>query len=182
MKNQERVEATLSIRNINRVAGTMLGSEITKRYGAKGLPEDTIRLTFKGSAGQSFGAFIPPGLTMKLIGDANDFIGKRLVRREKSSFTLLERARLSQNKNIIVGNVSFYGATGGEAYINGIAGERFFVRNSGANVVVEGVGDHGCEYMTGGTVVVLGATGKKTSQLVCQAALRMYWMLQMPFQ
>jgi glutamate synthase domain-containing protein 3 len=137
----------------------MLGSEITKRYGAKGLPEDTIRLTFKGSAGQSFGAFIPPGLTMKLIGDANDFIGKGL----SGGKIIVHPSRKSTfipEQNIIVGNVSFYGATGGEAYINGIAGERFCVRNSGANVVVEGVGDHGCEYMTGGTVVVLGATGK----------------------
>ncbi|WP_129728600.1 glutamate synthase large subunit [Ectobacillus funiculus] len=159
LENQERVEATLSIRNINRVAGTMLGSEITKRYGAKGLPEDTIRLTFKGSAGQSFGAFIPPGLTMKLIGDANDFIGKGL----SGGKIIVHPSRKSTfipEQNIIIGNVSFYGATGGEAYINGIAGERFCVRNSGANVVVEGVGDHGCEYMTGGTVVVLGATGK----------------------
>ncbi|MBD1380309.1 glutamate synthase large subunit [Metabacillus arenae] len=159
IENQEPVEATFSIRNINRVAGTMLGSEITKRYGAKGLPEDTIRLTCKGSAGQSFGAFIPPGLTMKLVGDANDFIGKGLsggkiiVRPSRKSTFIPE-------ENIIIGNVSFYGATAGEAYINGIAGERFCVRNSGANVVVEGVGDHGCEYMTGGKVIVLGATGK----------------------
>lgn len=159
LENQKPVEATLSIRNINRVAGTMLGSEITKQYGAKGLPEDTIRLTFKGSAGQSFGAFIPPGLTMKLIGDANDFIGKGL----SGGKIIVHPSRKSTfipEKNIIVGNVSFYGATAGEAYINGIAGERFCVRNSGAHVVVEGVGDHGCEYMTGGTVVVLGATGK----------------------
>lgn len=159
LENQKPIEATLSIRNINRVAGTMLGSEITKRYGAKGLPEDTIRLTFKGSAGQSFGAFIPPGLTMKLVGDANDFIGKGL----SGGKIIVHPSRKSTfipEKNIIVGNVSFYGATAGEAYINGIAGERFCVRNSGANVVVEGVGDHGCEYMTGGTVVVLGATGK----------------------
>ncbi|MFC0272877.1 glutamate synthase large subunit [Metabacillus herbersteinensis] len=159
IEKQEPVEATLSIRNINRVAGTMLGSEITKRYGAKGLPEDTIRLTFKGSAGQSFGAFIPPGLTMTLVGDANDFIGKGL----SGGKIIVHPSRKSTfipEKNIIVGNVSFYGATAGEAYINGIAGERFCVRNSGANVVVEGVGDHGCEYMTGGTVIVLGQTGK----------------------
>ncbi|MCQ6276972.1 glutamate synthase large subunit [Bacillus sp. V3B] len=159
IENQESIEATLSIRNINRVAGTMLGSEITKRYGAKGLPEDTIRLTFKGSAGQSFGAFIPPGLTMTLVGDANDFIGKGL----SGGKIIVHPSRKSTfipEENIIIGNVSFYGATAGEAYINGMAGERFCVRNSGANVVVEGVGDHGCEYMTGGKVVVLGATGK----------------------
>jgi glutamate synthase (NADPH/NADH) large chain/glutamate synthase (ferredoxin) len=159
IEKQEPVEATFSIRNINRVAGTMLGSEITKRYGADGLPEDTIRLTCKGSAGQSFAAFIPPGLTMRLIGDANDFLGKGL----SGGKIIVHPSRKSTfipEENIIVGNVSFYGATAGEAYINGIAGERFCVRNSGANVVVEGVGDHGCEYMTGGKVVVLGATGK----------------------
>lgn len=159
IENQEPVEATLSIRNINRVAGTMLGSEITKRYGAKGLPEDTIRLTFKGSAGQSFGAFIPKGLTMHLVGDANDFIGKGLSGGKIIVYPS-RKSTFIPEKNIIVGNVSFYGATAGEAYINGIAGERFCVRNSGANVVVEGVGDHGCEYMTGGKVIVLGATGK----------------------
>ncbi len=159
LEKQEPVEATLSIRNINRVAGTMLGSEITKRYGAEGLPEDTIRLTFTGSAGQSFGAFIPSGLTMTLVGDANDFIGKGL----SGGKMIVHPSRKSTfipEKNIIVGNVSFYGATAGEAYINGIAGERFCVRNSGATVVVEGVGDHACEYMTGGKVVVLGSTGK----------------------
>ncbi|MFP5110054.1 glutamate synthase large subunit [Neobacillus sp. C211] len=159
LENQEPIEATLSIRNINRVAGTMLGSEITKRYGAKGLPEDTIRLTFTGSAGQSFGAFIPPGLTMRLVGDANDFIGKGLSG-GKIIVRPSRKATFVWENNIIVGNVSFYGATAGEAYISGIAGERFCVRNSGANVVVEGVGDHGCEYMTGGKVIVLGTTGR----------------------
>ncbi len=159
IENQEKVKATFSIRNINRVAGTMLGSEITKRYGAMGLPEDTIDLTCKGSAGQSFAAFIPRGLTMRLIGDANDFLGKGL----SGGKIIVHPSRKSTfvpEENIIVGNVSFYGATAGEAYINGIAGERFCVRNSGAHVVVEGVGDHGCEYMTGGKVVVLGKTGK----------------------
>jgi glutamate synthase (NADPH/NADH) large chain/glutamate synthase (ferredoxin) len=159
LEYQEPLAATLSIRNINRVAGTLLGSEITKRYGAEGLPEDTIQLTFKGSAGQSFGAFIPPGLTMRLIGDANDFIGKGL----SGGKMIVHPSRKSTfvpEENIIIGNVAFYGATAGEAYVNGIAGERFCVRNSGVNVVVEGVGDHGCEYMTGGRVVVLGSTGK----------------------
>ncbi|MBP3952472.1 glutamate synthase large subunit [Bacillus suaedae] len=159
LESKEPVEATLSIRNINRVTGTMLGSEITKKYGAKGLPEDTIQLTFKGSAGQSFGAFIPPGLTMKLIGDANDFTGKGLSG-GKLIFHPSKKGTFIAEESIIVGNVAFYGATSGEAYVNGIAGERFCVRNSGANVVVEGVGDHGCEYMTGGKVVVLGSTGK----------------------
>jgi glutamate synthase domain-containing protein 3 len=137
----------------------MLGSEITKRYGAKGLPEDTIHLTFTGSAGQSFAAFIPPGLTMRLVGDANDFIGKGLSG-GKIIVRPSRRATFTWENNIIIGNVAFYGATAGEAYISGIAGERFCVRNSGANVVVEGMGDHGCEYMTGGTVIVLGETGK----------------------
>ncbi|MCA1020665.1 glutamate synthase large subunit [Halobacillus litoralis] len=150
---------TGSIRNIHRVTGTILGSEITRRYGAEGLPEDTINLTFKGSAGQSFGAFIPKGMTLRLIGDSNDYVGKGLSGGKiivhpspKSSFR--------PEENTIIGNVSFYGASAGEAYINGLAGERFCVRNSGADVVVEGVGDHACEYMTGGRVVVLGGTGR----------------------
>ena len=159
IENQEPVEFTTAIRNINRVTGTMLGSEITRRYGEKGLPEDTIRLTLKGSAGQSFGAFIPRGMTLKLIGDSNDFVGKGL-----SGGKIIVHpdpvVTFQPEKNIIIGNVAFYGASAGEAYIQGIAGERFCVRNSGANVVVEGVGDHGCEYMTGGKVVVLGTTGR----------------------
>ncbi|MCA0149321.1 glutamate synthase large subunit [Rossellomorea vietnamensis] len=155
----EPVEWTTAIRNIHRVTGTMLGSEITKRYGAEGLAEDTIRLTFKGSAGQSFGAYIPKGLTLRLVGDSNDFVGKGLsggkiiVHPDPTATFIPER-------NTIIGNVSFYGASGGEAYIYGVAGERFCVRNSGAQVVVESVGDHGCEYMTGGKVVVLGLTGR----------------------
>jgi len=155
----EPVEWTTAIRNIHRVTGTMLGSEITKRYGAEGLPEDTIRLTFKGSAGQSFGAFIPKGLTLRLVGDSNDFVGKglsggRIIVHPDPTATFIPE------RNTIIGNVSFYGASGGEAYIYGVAGERFCVRNSGAQVVVESVGDHGCEYMTGGKVVVLGLTGR----------------------
>lgn len=159
IENQEPVEFTTAIRNINRVTGTMLGSEITRRYGEKGLPEDTIRLTLKGSAGQSFGAFIPRGITLRLVGDSNDFVGKGL-----SGGKIIVHpdpvVTFQPEKNIIIGNVAFYGASAGEAYIQGIAGERFCVRNSGANVVVEGVGDHGCEYMTGGKVVVLGSTGR----------------------
>ena len=159
IENQEPVEFTTAIRNINRVTGTMLGSEITRRYGEKGLPEDTIKLTLKGSAGQSFGAFIPRGMTLRLVGDSNDFVGKGL-----SGGKIIVHpdpvVTFQPEKNIIIGNVAFYGASAGEAYIQGIAGERFCVRNSGANVVVEGVGDHGCEYMTGGKVVVLGSTGR----------------------
>jgi glutamate synthase (ferredoxin) len=153
------VRATLPIHNTNRVVGTMLGSEITRRFGAKGLPEDTIKLHFKGSAGQSFGAFIPRGLSLSLEGDANDYIGKGLSG-GKVIVRPPAKATFKPEENIIVGNVAFYGATGGEAYINGVAGERFCVRNSGINAVVEAVGDHGCEYMTGGRVVILGPTGR----------------------
>ncbi|CCO08021.1 glutamate synthase large subunit [Desulforamulus hydrothermalis] len=153
------VQASLPIRNTNRVVGTMLGSEVTRRYGAAGLPEDTIQLTFTGSAGQSFGAFVPKGITMTLEGDANDYLGKGL---SGGKIIVLPPAGATfrPEENIIIGNVAFYGATGGEAYIRGVAGERFCVRNSGVRAVVEGVGDHGCEYMTGGRVVVLGSTGR----------------------
>ncbi|QMV41471.1 glutamate synthase large subunit [Cohnella cholangitidis] len=155
----EPVAAIVPIRNTNRVVGTILGSEITRRYGAKGLPEDTIRFHFIGSAGQSFGAFVPKGVTLKLEGDSNDYVGKGLSG-GKIIVTPSEKAIFKTEENIIIGNVGFYGATSGEAYIRGIAGERFCVRNSGASAVVEGVGDHGCEYMTGGRVVVLGKTGR----------------------
>ncbi|MFD1039106.1 glutamate synthase large subunit [Virgibacillus byunsanensis] len=159
LDDQKPVQFTTAIRNIHRVTGTLLGSEITKRYGEKGLPEDTIKLTFNGSAGQSFGGYIPKGMTLRLVGDANDFVGKGL-----SGGKIIVQpdpvATFEPEKNIIIGNVALYGASDGEAYIRGIAGERFCVRNSGAEVVVEGVGDHGCEYMTGGAVVVLGSTGR----------------------
>ncbi|MCA0971309.1 glutamate synthase large subunit [Halobacillus litoralis] len=155
----ERVESTGSIRNIHRVTGTILGSEITRRWGEKGLPEDTINLKFKGSAGQSFGAFIPKGMTLRLVGDSNDYVGKGLSG-GKIIVHPSPRSSFKPEENTIIGNVAFYGASAGEAYINGLAGERFCVRNSGAEVVVEGVGDHGCEYMTGGKVVVLGGTGR----------------------
>jgi glutamate synthase (ferredoxin) len=158
-KKLEPVTATLPIRNINRVVGTMLGSEITRRHGAAGLPEDTIRLHFQGSAGQSFGAFIPRGLTLILEGDSNDYIGKGL-----SGGKIIVHppagSTFAAEESIIIGNVAFYGGTSGEAYIRGMAGERFCVRNSGIHAVVEGVGDHGCEYMTGGRVIVLGRTGR----------------------
>jgi glutamate synthase (ferredoxin) len=159
LEARKPVQATLAIRNTNRVVGTMLGSEVTRRHGAQGLPEDTIRLHFKGSAGQSFGAFIPPGMTLTLEGDANDYIGKGLSGGKIIVFPPHETTFVPE-ENIIIGNVAFYGATDGEAYIRGVAGERFCVRNSGVRAVVEGVGDHGCEYMTGGRVVVLGTTGR----------------------
>jgi glutamate synthase (NADPH/NADH) large chain len=155
----EPVVAELPIRNTNRVVGTITGSEVTRRHGAKGLPADTIRLSFKGSAGQSFGAFLPPGMTLQLEGDANDYVGKGL-----SGGKLIIHPPAGSGfvaaDNIIIGNVALYGATGGEAFICGMAGERFAVRNSGVDAVVEAVGDHGCEYMTGGRVVVLGRTGR----------------------
>jgi glutamate synthase (ferredoxin) len=155
----EEVVAELPIRNVNRVVGTITGSEITRKYGAKGLPEDTIRLHFRGSAGQSFGAFLPPGMTLSLEGDANDYVGKGLSGGKIAVFPPRE-SPFAAEENIIVGNVALYGATSGEAYFRGMAGERFCVRNSGVSAVVEAVGDHGCEYMTGGRVVVLGQTGR----------------------
>ncbi|MGB4599758.1 MAG: glutamate synthase large subunit [Trichlorobacter sp.] len=153
------VSAELPITNIDRVAGTIVGNEITLHHGAAGLPEGTVRLKFNGSAGQSFGAFIPQGMTLELSGDANDYLGKGL---SGGSIVVYppEGTTFRAEENIIAGNVALYGATSGSAYIRGIAGERFCVRNSGADAVVEGVGDHGCEYMTGGTVVVLGHTGR----------------------
>jgi glutamate synthase (ferredoxin) len=155
----EKVRATLPIHNVNRVVGTIVGSEITKKYGPAGLPEDTIELTFKGSAGQSFGAFVPHGMTLTLEGDANDYLGKGLSGGRIIVYPP-EGSTFVPEENIIVGNVALYGATGGEAFIRGMAGERFCVRNSGVNAVVEAVGDHGCEYMTGGRVIVIGPTGR----------------------
>ncbi len=155
----EKVSAELSITNVDRVVGTILGNEITRSHGALGLPNDTVSLTFNGSAGQSFGAFIPRGITLKLSGDANDYLGKGLSGGKIVVYPP-EGSTFKAEENIIAGNVAFYGATSGSAYIRGMAGERFCVRNSGVNAVVEGVGDHGCEYMTGGTIVVLGRTGR----------------------
>ena len=159
LERGEAVRADLPIGNVNRVVGTILGNEITRRFGAAGLPEDTVRLRFRGSAGQSFGAFIPPGVTLELEGDANDYLGKGLSGGKIVLYPPKE-AGFAAEENIITGNVACYGATGGEIYIRGMAGERFCVRNSGAKAVVEAVGDHGCEYMTGGSVAVLGATGR----------------------
>jgi glutamate synthase (ferredoxin) len=159
LKRQEKVKATLPIHNINRVVGTILGSELTRRFGPDGLPEDTIHLHFQGSAGQSFGAFVPPGITLELEGDANDYFGKGLSGGKIIAYPP-GGSTFASEKNIIIGNVAFYGATNGEAYIKGMAGERFCVRNSGVRAVVEAVGDHGCEYMTGGRVAVLGPIGR----------------------
>jgi glutamate synthase domain-containing protein 2/glutamate synthase domain-containing protein 1/glutamate synthase domain-containing protein 3 len=159
LERREKVKATLDIRNTNRVVGTILGSEVTRRFGPQGLPEDTIHFHFEGSAGQSFGAFVPAGMTLELEGDANDYFGKGLSGGKMILYPP-EGSTFASEENIIVGNVAFYGATGGEAYIRGMAGERFCVRNSGVRAVIEGVGDHGCEYMTGGRVVVIGTTGR----------------------
>jgi glutamate synthase (ferredoxin) len=152
------VRVSLPIKNINRVVGTILGNEITKRH-RNGLPDDTVHLRFEGSAGQSLGAFIPKGVTIELEGDANDYVAKglsggRIIIYPPAASTFVPE------ENIIIGNVALYGATSGEVFIRGMAGERFAVRNSGVNAVVEAVGDHGCEYMTGGVVVVLGPAGR----------------------
>jgi glutamate synthase (NADPH/NADH) large chain len=159
LEHRAPVELSFSIRNTDRTAGTMLGYEVTRRFGGGGLPDGTIHVGFTGSAGQSFGAFLPRGITLALEGEANDFVGKGL-----SGGRLIVRppreAGFAAEENVIIGNVALYGATSGDAFVRGVAGERFAVRNSGANAVVEGVGDHGCEYMTGGRVIVLGGTGR----------------------
>jgi glutamate synthase (NADPH/NADH) large chain len=153
------VHLELPVRNVNRTVGTMLGSMVTRRFGGEGLPDGTIDLTFTGSAGQSFGAFLPRGITMTLLGDANDYVGKGL-----SGGRIVVRpapeAGFAAEDNVIAGNVIGYGATSGELFLRGRVGERFCVRNSGALAVVEGVGDHALEYMTGGTAVILGQTGR----------------------
>nr|MDQ3989498.1 glutamate synthase-related protein [Actinomycetota bacterium] len=158
-RGANRVRLDLPVRNVNRTVGTMLGSELTRRWGGEGLPEGTIDITLTGSAGQSFGAFLPRGITLRLVGDANDYVGKGL---SGGRITLRPHpeAPFPAEHNVIAGNVILYGATGGEAFLRGVVGERFCVRNSGALAVVEGVGDHGCEYMTGGRVVVLGSVGR----------------------
>jgi len=158
IENGEKVHAKLPITNVNRVVGTILGNEITKRHW-EGLPDDTVHLHFQGSAGQSFGAFVPKGVTLELEGEANDYLGKGLSGGKIVLYPSAASTFVAE-ENVIVGNVVLYGATSGEVFIRGMAGERFGVRNSGVNAVVEGVGDHGCEYMTGGKVVVLGETGR----------------------
>ena len=159
LERQEKVSFILPIRNVNRTVGTMLSGRVALRHGHEGLPEGTIHVQFNGTAGQSFGAFLARGITLDLVGEANDYVGKglsggRIIVRPTNDF------RGKADENIIVGNTVMYGAIEGEAFLSGVAGERFCVRNSGATAVVEGTGDHGCEYMTGGTVVVLGATGR----------------------
>jgi glutamate synthase (ferredoxin) len=155
----EKVTATIAVRNVNRVVGTITGSEITRKWGAKGLPNDTVQIKFEGSAGQSFGAFLPPGMSFRLEGDANDYFGKGLSGGRLIIFPS-PKATFKAHDNIIIGNVALYGATSGQVFVRGQAGERFGVRNSGVDTVVEAVGDHGCEYMTGGRVVVLGRAGR----------------------
>jgi glutamate synthase (ferredoxin) len=155
----EKVRAELPIINVNRVVGTITGSEVTKKYGPAGLPDETIHLKFNGSAGQSLGAFMPRGMTIELEGDANDYFGKGLSGGRLIVYPPKGSSFAAQD-NIIIGNVALYGATGGEIFVCGMAGERFGVRNSGVSAVVEAIGDHGCEYMTGGRVVILGKTGR----------------------
>jgi glutamate synthase (NADPH/NADH) large chain len=159
LEDARPVSAELEIRNTNRTVGTMLGYELTRRYGGEGLPDDTVRFHLRGSAGQSFGAFVPRGITLRLEGDANDYFGKGLSGGRLVVYPPKASPFVAED-NIIAGTVILYGATAGEAYIRGVVGERFCVRNSGATAVVEGIGDHGCEYMTGGRVVVLGPTGR----------------------
>ena len=159
LEQRKPVEIEANVSNSHRAVGAMLSGEVAKRYGDEGLPQDTIKVKLTGSAGQSFGAFLSRGITFNLEGDSNDYLGKglcggRIIVRPPA------RATFTPEENIIVGNVLLYGATGGDIYVRGVAGERFGVRNSGANAVVEGIGDHGCEYMTGGRVVVLGPTGR----------------------
>jgi glutamate synthase domain-containing protein 3 len=159
LENRSPAEMKFAIRNVHRTVGAMLSGEIARRYGSEGLPDDTIRINFEGSAGQSFGAFLAKGITMTLEGDANDYVGKGL----SGGRLIVHAPRTSQfaaEENILIGNVVLYGATSGEAFFSGVAGERFAVRNSGATAVVEGVGDHGCEYMTNGLVIALGSCGR----------------------
>jgi glutamate synthase (NADPH/NADH) large chain len=162
LEDAHRVTLRLPVRNVNRTVGTLLGAEVTRRYGGEGLPDDTIHVQLDGSAGQSLGAFLPPGITLELVGDANDYVGKGL-----SGGRLIVRphpdAGFAAERQVIAGNVIGYGATAGEIFLRGKVGERFCVRNSGALAVAEGVGDHACEYMTGGTVVVLGECGRNVA-------------------
>jgi glutamate synthase domain-containing protein 2/glutamate synthase domain-containing protein 3 len=159
LERREPVEMNLCVRNVHRTVGAMLSGEIARRYGSDGLPDDTIRIKFEGSAGQSFGAFLAKGVTLTLEGDANDYTGKGLSGGRVVIYPPTQ-SKFAAEENILIGNVALYGATSGEAFFSGVAGERFAVRNSGATAVVEGVGDHGCEYMTNGLVVVLGSCGR----------------------
>jgi glutamate synthase (NADPH/NADH) large chain len=159
LESKQPVQFEVAVRNVNRTVGAMLSGEVAKCYGHAGLPEDTIHIKLKGTAGQSFGAWLAHGVTLELEGDANDYVGKGLSGGRIVVYPS-QAANIKPEENIIAGNTVLYGAIGGECYLRGVAGERFAVRNSGALAVVEGVGDHGCEYMTGGTVVVLGQAGR----------------------
>jgi glutamate synthase domain-containing protein 3 len=159
LEHKTPVTGSFAIRNVHRTVGAMLGGDIARIYGSAGLPDGTVHFRFKGSAGQSFGAFVPNGVTLELEGDANDYLGKGLSGGRIIAYPPKTSSFLPE-ESILAGNVVLYGATSGEVFLNGIAGERFAVRNSGATAVVEGVGDHGCEYMTNGTVVVVGKTGR----------------------
>ena len=159
LERGEPVDVSLAVQNVNRTVGTITGSELSRKYGAAGLPDDTITLRFNGSAGQSFGAFVPRGMTMILEGDSNDYVGKGLSGGKIVIFPFKGVSFVPED-NILIGNVALYGATAGRAFFRGRAGERFCVRNSGALAVVEGTGDHACEYMTGGVAVVIGPTGR----------------------
>ena len=159
LERGESVQIEMPVMNTNRTVGTMLSGEVARRYGEEGLPDATIQITMRGMAGQSFGTFLAKGIELKLYGQANDYVGKGLSG-GRLIIRVPEDCTIEPTENIIIGNTCLYGATSGEAYFNGVAGERFAVRNSGARAVVEGVGDHGCEYMTGGRVVVLGKTGR----------------------
>ena len=159
LEREEPVDVATDVSNADRAVGAMLSNEVSSRHGVAGLPEDTVNVDLRGTAGQSFGAFLASGVSMHLTGSANDYVGKGLSG-GKISVTTPGNANYAADENICIGNVALYGATEGEAYVNGVAGERFAVRNSGVKAVVEGVGDHGCEYMTGGVVAVLGDTGK----------------------
>ncbi|MCH9662215.1 MAG: glutamate synthase subunit alpha, partial [Gammaproteobacteria bacterium] len=159
LENKKPIKINLKLKNINRTVGTLLSAEISKKYGEEGLRDNTIYINAIGSAGQSFAAFGAKGITFDLEGEANDYFGKGLTG-SKLILRPFKESKFHAHDNVIVGNVAFYGATGGEAYIRGLAGERFCVRNSGVEVVVDSVGDHGCEYMTGGRVIILGEIGK----------------------
>ncbi len=159
LESKTPVFGTFKVKNTDRTIGTMLSNEISKLYGSEGLPDNTINFKFEGSAGQSFGAFSTKGLSFELQGEANDYVGKGLSGAQLAIYPVAESALVPED-NIIIGNVALFGATSGHLFVNGQAGERFAVRNSGATAVVEGVGDHGCEYMTGGRALILGATGR----------------------
>jgi glutamate synthase (NADPH/NADH) large chain len=159
LEDKTPVFASFDVINVNRTIGTLLSNEVSKKYGSAGLPDNTINYKFKGSAGQSFGAFATKGLSFELEGEANDYVGKGLSGAQLAIYPAAN-ATFVPKDNIIIGNVALYGATSGELFIGGMAGERFAVRNSGATTVVEGIGDHGCEYMTGGRALILGQTGR----------------------